>query len=299
LTASRTTINEGESFVLSLSATDANSADPLLVRLNGADVFFGAGSVAYSGQFTAEDDGILTYTAQVLDDEATVSGGTVSVTVRNLPPVITGHSPDRLVETGEPVSFQVTATDPGVRDILSYGWDLDNDGAYDDATGSRPTYTFTTAGLYNVGVRVTDGDGGAATAQMRVRVLPSFSSFAATHGLTGGQGGDHDGDGTTNEAERILGYDPTDATESFTLHIVEANLQAGMVCLQYSEVKPGTAYKLYWSSDPTLPLDQWTLVPALTLNPTSEAQDIEVEHQDAALHSMSVRYYRVVFQPTL
>ncbi len=299
LTASRTTVDEGQSFVLSLSATDANPADPLLVRLNGADVFFGAGSVAYSGQFTAEDDGNLTYTAQVLDDEASVSGGTVTITVRNLPPVITGHSPDRLVETGEPVAFEVTATDPGVRDILSYSWDLDNDGAYDDATGSRPTYVFTTAGLYNAGVRVTDGDGGSATAQMRVRVLPSFSSFAATHGLTGGQGGDHDGDGTTNEAERILGYDPTDLTESFTLQIVKADPQAGMVCLQYSEVKPGTAYQLYWTSDPSLPLDQWTLVPALTVNPTSEAQAIEVEHRDAALQSMNGGYYRVVFKPTL
>ena len=31
--------------------------------------------------------------------------------------------------------------DPG--DTLSYAWDLDGDGAYDDSTAAKPTYTYT------------------------------------------------------------------------------------------------------------------------------------------------------------
>jgi hypothetical protein len=43
-------------------------------------------------------------------------------------------------------------------DALTYAWDLDADGAFDDATGARPSYTAGTGvGTVTVAVRVTDG----------------------------------------------------------------------------------------------------------------------------------------------
>ncbi len=50
------------------------------------------------------------------------------------------------------------SSDPG-GGSLSYAWDLDGDGAYDDSTAVKPSYTYDTAGDYNVGLRVTNSQG--------------------------------------------------------------------------------------------------------------------------------------------
>jgi glucose/arabinose dehydrogenase len=54
------------------------------------------------------------------------------------------------------------SSDPG-GDSLSYAWDLDGDGAYDDSTAAQPSYTYDTAGDYNVGLRVTNTQGTSDT----------------------------------------------------------------------------------------------------------------------------------------
>ncbi len=46
---------------------------------------------------------------------------------------------------------------------LQFAWDMDGDGAYDDATGIRPTRTFNDPGLISIGLRVTDEDGNSDT----------------------------------------------------------------------------------------------------------------------------------------
>ncbi|HEY7114036.1 MAG TPA: PQQ-dependent sugar dehydrogenase, partial [Thermoanaerobaculia bacterium] len=44
-------------------------------------------------------------------------------------------------------------------DTLSYAWDLDGDGNFNDSTAVKPTFTYTTAGSYRVRLRVTDNHG--------------------------------------------------------------------------------------------------------------------------------------------
>ncbi|MCP2335899.1 PQQ-dependent sugar dehydrogenase [Actinomadura rupiterrae] len=42
---------------------------------------------------------------------------------------------------------------------LSYDWDLDGDGTFGDSHDAKPAFTYTTAGRYRVGLRVTDARG--------------------------------------------------------------------------------------------------------------------------------------------
>jgi hypothetical protein len=56
------------------------------------------------------------------------------------------------------VSFDAGATTGGTSPYVSYEWDLNNDGQFDDATGATPSYTFSSTGIHIVGLKVTDGD---------------------------------------------------------------------------------------------------------------------------------------------
>jgi PKD repeat protein len=61
-------------------------------------------------------------------------------------------------ETGEVVQFTSLSTDPDGT-IVELAWDLDGDGAYDDATGTSPSQAYATAGTHTVGLRATDNEG--------------------------------------------------------------------------------------------------------------------------------------------
>jgi glucose/arabinose dehydrogenase len=61
------------------------------------------------------------------------------------------------------VSFDAAGSSDPEGDALSYAWDLDGDGAYDDSTAQKPTYTYTAAGDYQIGLRVTDSKGALDT----------------------------------------------------------------------------------------------------------------------------------------
>jgi glucose/arabinose dehydrogenase/PKD repeat protein len=69
------------------------------------------------------------------------------------------------------VAFDGTgSTDPNPGDTLSYAWDLDGDGAYDDSTASQPTFTYTSQGSYNASLRVTDSQGASDTDSVTITV---------------------------------------------------------------------------------------------------------------------------------
>jgi hypothetical protein len=58
------------------------------------------------------------------------------------------------------------STDPDPGSILSYRWDLDDDGQFDDASTSSTPATFTTAGPHRVRLRVSDSGGARADAEV-------------------------------------------------------------------------------------------------------------------------------------
>ena len=107
-----------------------------------------------------------------------------------------GNQTPTAVATASPTSGPLPLTvafdgsgssDPDAGDVLSYAWDLDADGAYDDATSARPTWTYTTAGVRRVGLRVTDQHGAAATASVTVtagNTPPKVTLTSPTAALT-------------------------------------------------------------------------------------------------------------------
>ena len=81
-----------------------------------------------------------------------------------------------------PLPLQVTFTAAGSSDpegqALSYAWDLDGDGAFDDSTLAAPAFTYTTDGPVTVRVRVSDSGGLADVAA--VVVSPGNSAPVVT-----------------------------------------------------------------------------------------------------------------------
>ena len=69
---------------------------------------------------------------------------------------------------GATISFNAGAsTSPSA--ITAYDWDLDGDGAFDDATGVNPTSSFSTIRNSTIGLRVTNAAGEEDVAYARLR----------------------------------------------------------------------------------------------------------------------------------
>ncbi|MGH2618271.1 MAG: PKD domain-containing protein, partial [Thermomicrobiales bacterium] len=71
--------------------------------------------------------------------------------------------------TGDVVTYSSTSVDTDGPLVL-HEWDLDGDGAFDDATGPVVSASYKKSGGYNVGLRVTDSRGATATAARMVNV---------------------------------------------------------------------------------------------------------------------------------
>ncbi|MEA2429752.1 MAG: large repetitive protein, partial [Thermoleophilaceae bacterium] len=113
--------------------------------------------------------GSYTVRLKVTDNRGASSIATRVVTATNRPPVAAFTSGPASPSTGDPVTFTSSSSDPDGT-IATVAWDLDNDGAYDDATGGTASKTFTKAGTYTVGVKVTDDNGDSSTVSHTVTV---------------------------------------------------------------------------------------------------------------------------------
>ena len=77
------------------------------------------------------------------------------------------HAP----EVGETVHFDGSLSNDDAGDpIVSWMWDLDGDGQFDDASGEDIDHVFTAPGRYDVGLKVTDADGDTDTTSQTVVV---------------------------------------------------------------------------------------------------------------------------------
>ncbi len=170
-------MNEGDAVPLSGSFTDPGSDTWT------ATVDYGDGSgiqtlalnpdKTFDLSHTYTDNGEYTVVVTVEDDESGSGSGNLFVMVNNVPPTADAGGP-YLVSEGASVGLDATgSTDPG-DDVLTYAWDFDGDGEYDDATGAQPD--FSAAGLDGpttvaIGLQVTDDDGATDTDSVQVVVM--------------------------------------------------------------------------------------------------------------------------------
>ena len=112
-----------------------------------------------------------------------LTGGTIrriQYSVANQPPI--AHATANPTNGPAPlkVNFDATGSSDPEGVPLSYAWDLDGDGAYDDSSAVRPSYTYTAAKVYQVGLKVTDGEGASDTLDKRLAISAGNTPPTAT-----------------------------------------------------------------------------------------------------------------------
>ena len=172
------------------TATDPDQAANTLSYawdLDGDGIFGEAGAAAANGNETGGSPtykagavtGTKTVTLRVTDKDGISSTDTATINIvasNNQNPVASAGGPYTINE-GSSITLNGSATDAD-GDPLTYAWDLNNDGKFDDATGAKPTVSWATLaaaginddGTYPIIVQVTDGKGGLGFANTTISV---------------------------------------------------------------------------------------------------------------------------------
>ncbi|MBD2654128.1 hypothetical protein H6G45_11670 [Synechocystis sp. FACHB-383] len=157
-----TSVNEGA--ILVLSGANSTDSDGSITRYDWD--FDGDGqyddATGPSVNFTTSNSGIATVGLQVTDNLGGTAKASQIITVNNVAPIANaGISQTGFINVPFVLSG-ANSTDPG-NDIMTYAWDLDADGHYDDGTGVDTTFIPTQPGIYTIGLQVTDADGASST----------------------------------------------------------------------------------------------------------------------------------------
>jgi YD repeat-containing protein len=126
-------------------------------------------SPTYTRTFAA--GGAAAIAVQVTDEQNVVDAKRLDFQVRHAPAVDLAASANPVsLRRSTTLSAAVTDADSPL-DGMTYAWDLDADGQFDDAAGPGPhPVTFATAGTRRLGVRVTDSDLATTTRTLDVVV---------------------------------------------------------------------------------------------------------------------------------
>lgn len=171
------------------SDVDGDPLTAVLVSgvLNGNVTLNTDGSFDYTPTNVAPYTDSFTYKA---DDGSLQSNEvivTITVTEVNDPPIADAGGP-YTGDEGSNITLSASgSSDPGGT-IVSYDWDLDNDGQFDDAMGLTATFISTADGAFTVGLRVTDNLGATGTDTATVTVSNVAPTADAGGPYTGTEG---------------------------------------------------------------------------------------------------------------
>jgi uncharacterized repeat protein (TIGR02543 family) len=157
--------NEGTSIYLSATKSTDHENNIVLYEwdLDNDGLFDDA--TGKTPKFAALDNGIFTVRVRVTDAGGLSSVDDATVTVRNVPPVITSFTITSNVHVGDAVNARVIFKDAGIYDTFTAVW---NWGDGTTTSGSISNYAvtgshvYTQKGDYTVTITITDKDGGVA-----------------------------------------------------------------------------------------------------------------------------------------
>ncbi|NLE38439.1 MAG: hypothetical protein GX621_10485, partial [Pirellulaceae bacterium] len=136
-----------------------------------------ATSTDSSIEFTPDEDAVYNVTLTVTDGEGNTGTDVHAVLIDNVAPSADANGPYAGYQ-GSYITLDASgSTDPG-NDIVSYLWDLDGDGEYDDASGPVVFFRAVESGIFNVAVKVIDDDGAHGIDSAQVTVSPTIPGDA-------------------------------------------------------------------------------------------------------------------------
>jgi uncharacterized repeat protein (TIGR01451 family) len=202
LTLAQATIDEAGTATLSGSFTDPGTQDAHTVVIDWKDgsapttISLPAGTLTFSATHEYADDAPTATPADpyaigatVTDDDGASAQGMMTLTVRNVPPVLGAiTAPAAPQPAGAGVNASALFTDVGTLDTHAGTWSW-GDGSTSaamivEANGAGTasgSHTYSAAGVYTVTLTLTDDDTGTATATflMRVNGAPAVTPAAA------------------------------------------------------------------------------------------------------------------------
>jgi hypothetical protein len=202
------TVNENQSITLDGSAsTDPDGNDDIVSYAWDLD---NNGSYETSGPiipFTSDSPATYTIGLQVTDSANHTANDTIVVTFDDVTPTADA-GPDQSAGTNQTVNFSGSGANTAGDAITAFAWDLDNDGAFDDAFTANTSTSFSTGGAKTVRLRVTDDDGQTAIDSLVVTVTdPAPTANAGADQFGRHQSDGHpDGSATAGAGDTIASY---------------------------------------------------------------------------------------------
>jgi V8-like Glu-specific endopeptidase len=145
----------------SIDTCGGDSGGPLMVPRNGSFTIVGVTSWGSNTCGTAGLPGVY----------ARLGAPSLNSWVRSSVPTAAISVPAGTPAPGTQVALSTTVLAGAQATTPTLSWDLDNDGAFDDATGATPTATFATAGSHVVRVQAVYADNDRAVAREVVTVV--------------------------------------------------------------------------------------------------------------------------------
>lgn len=136
------------------------------------DGTFDTEGAAPTVEHTYASAGARTVQLRVTDDEGQSATRSLALTVGSAPPTAALAASTQTPATGEVVTFDASGSDDADGEVESYEFDLDGDNRYEVGPSDSPTAqrAYTAAGRVTARVRVTDDDGGKASASRAITV---------------------------------------------------------------------------------------------------------------------------------
>jgi len=184
-TAKPLTANSTEAVSFTVIANDIDgSIKSYQWDFNGDGVVDFTNAQSGNTSYTFGKAGVYHAKLKVIDDDDAVVNASVTLNILNMLPTVFADTNLDNTTTNTQIEFTGLANDADGTIVL-YEWDFDGDGIYDWESDSTPstTYAYKDDGRYMAVLRVTDSDGGKATASKSIiirNVPPTVSATAST-----------------------------------------------------------------------------------------------------------------------